>query len=49
MLRNVVMSPFPAAGNFVSKLAATFRIIVEEPGSQFRRPSYSSIRRPGHL
>lgn len=30
VLRNVVMSPFPTAGNFVGKLAAIFRTIVEE-------------------
>jgi hypothetical protein len=30
VLRNVVMSPFPTAGNFVSMLAGVFRRIVEE-------------------
>jgi hypothetical protein len=30
VLRNVVMSPFPTAGNFVSQLADTFRAIVKE-------------------
>jgi len=30
VLRNVVMSPFPTAGNFVAKLASVFRKIVEE-------------------
>ena len=30
VLRNVVMSPFPTDGNFISKLAAEFRKVVEK-------------------
>ena len=44
VLRNVVMSPFPTDGNFISKLAAEFRKVVEKEVKVCRRCGRDTFR-----